>query len=128
MLPSSVESKVEQYLNRICPAPRADSHSSAASDCRIASAAGIVRDLSATTTAWAAPGPTSGPGTPISCTVAMPWRTSMLARSVAPVKSSAMQPSRSDAGDAGDMGAVDVVDDMGDVGDVGDMGDPAALW
>ena len=58
----------------------------------------MVRDLSATTTAWASPGSIPAPGTPISCTVAMPWRTSMLARSVAPVKSSAMQPSRSDMG------------------------------
>src|SRR6185437_7571065 len=33
--------------------------------------------------------------TPMSCTVRMPWRTSVLARSVAPVKSSAIAPSSS---------------------------------
>ena len=37
MLPRSVESKVEQYLNRICRAPRSRSQASAASDWPIAS-------------------------------------------------------------------------------------------
>ena len=57
MLPRSVELKVEQYLNRICRAPRARSHASAASELtdRLWSA-GMVRDLSATTTAWAVAG------------------------------------------------------------------------
>ena len=58
----------------------------------MASAAGLVRDLSATTTAStsAASGPA---GTPMVCTTRMPERTRLLARSVAPVESSAMQPS-----------------------------------
>ncbi len=52
----------------------------------------MVRDLSATTTASTSSA--SGvAGTPMVWMVRMPPRTSMLARSVAPVKSSAMQPS-----------------------------------
>ena len=51
-----------------------------------------VRDFKATTTAS-----TSAPkgllGTPMVCTTRMPARTRLLAKSVAPVKSSAMQPS-----------------------------------
>jgi hypothetical protein len=68
------------------------SHFKASSDCAMASAAGMVRDLSATTTAStsAASGEV---GTPMVCTTRMPERTRLLARSVAPVKSSAMQPS-----------------------------------
>jgi hypothetical protein len=52
-----------------------------------------VRDFSATTTAStsASRGPS---GTPMVCTTRMPARTRLLARSVAPVKSSAMQPRR----------------------------------
>src|SRR5262249_44493534 len=53
----------------------------------------MVRLLSATTTASMSSGAT-GAGTPISCTVRIPWRTSVFAKSVAPVKSSAMAPSR----------------------------------
>src|SRR5690349_2170151 len=53
----------------------------------------MVRDLSATTTASASA--TGACGTPIVCTTCMPARTRLLARSVAPVKSSAMQPRRS---------------------------------
>jgi hypothetical protein len=51
------------------------------------------RDLSAITTASASGNAVSARGTPSSTTADMPWRTSVLARSVAPVKSSAMQPS-----------------------------------
>jgi hypothetical protein len=51
----------------------------------------MVRDFSATTMASAS---TADAGTPMVCTVRMPLRTSVLARSVAPVKSSAIQPSR----------------------------------
>jgi hypothetical protein len=55
----------------------------------------MVRDLSATTTASASiVAAASSPGTPIVCTARMPARTRLLARSVAPVKSSAMQPRR----------------------------------
>jgi hypothetical protein len=51
----------------------------------------MVRDFSATTTASACG---AAPfGMPMVCTVCMPRRVSVLARSVAPVKSSAMQPS-----------------------------------
>ena len=54
-------------------------------------ATGAVRDFSATITASASG---SGPaGGPITCTADMPPLTRVLARSVAPVKSSAMQPS-----------------------------------
>jgi hypothetical protein len=53
-----------------------------------------VRDFSAITTASASGTGASAPGTPISCTLRMPSFTSMAARSVAPVKSSAMQPSK----------------------------------
>jgi len=51
-----------------------------------------VRDFKATTTASTSA--VSGTaGTPMVCSVRMPLRTRLLARSVAPVKSSAMQPS-----------------------------------
>jgi hypothetical protein len=93
MLPASVESNVEQYLKKNCRVPACLSAEMAASDCATASAAGIVRDLSATTMASAAGSGASFAGTPITCSVRMPPRTSMLARSVAPVRSSAMQPS-----------------------------------
>src|SRR5581483_11688544 len=53
----------------------------------------MVRDLSAITTASTSPW-ISRSGTPIVCTTRMPERTRLLARSVAPVKSSAMQPRR----------------------------------
>src|SRR5215510_5445018 len=92
MLPASVESKVEQYLKKYCRAPAAFSRSSAARDIATAAAAGMVRDFSATTIASASGSGSPGAGTPITCTVRMPWRTSVLARSVAPVRSSAMQP------------------------------------
>src|SRR5580765_2372099 len=92
MLPASVESKVEQYLKKYWRAPAARSRSSAARDIDTASAAGIVRDFSATTMASASGKGSVAAGTPITCTVRMPWRTRVLARSVAPVRSSAMQP------------------------------------
>src|SRR6185312_956909 len=92
MLPRSVESKVEQYLKKYWRAPAACSRSSAARDIATASAAGTVRDFNATTMASAAGSGSPTGGTPITCTVRMPWRTSVLARSVAPVRSSAMQP------------------------------------
>src|SRR5690606_10460556 len=53
ILPWSVESKVEQYLKNSCRAPRASKASALARDQRTASSAGLVRDLSATTTASA---------------------------------------------------------------------------
>ncbi len=93
ILPSSVESKVEQYLKKICRAPFPRSHSSAISDWSTASPAGMVRDFSATTTASASGTGWSASGTPITWIVRMPLATSVLARSVAPVWSSAMQPS-----------------------------------
>ena len=93
MLPASVESKVEQYLKKYCRVPARLSAPNAASDCATASAAGIVRDFRATTIASASGSGAPVAGTPITCTVRMPPRTSMLARSVAPVRSSAMQPS-----------------------------------
>src|SRR3989344_1393288 len=99
MLPSAVESNVEQYLKKICSQPRSRSQRSASSDASTASAAGTVRDFRAMTIASASRcSATSAPGMPMLCTVRMPPRTSMLARSVAPVKSSAMQPSRGRAG------------------------------
>ena len=57
---------------------------------------GMVRDLSATTMASASVS-NGAVGTPMACTTRMPARTRLLARSVAPVKSSAMQPSRARA-------------------------------
>ena len=51
ILPSGVESKVEQYLKTICRQPCRRSQSSAASDCATASAAAIERLFSATTPA-----------------------------------------------------------------------------
>ena len=92
MLPASVESKVEQYLKKNWRQPAASSHWSAASDCATASAAGMVRDLRAITTASASTASAGPAGTPIICTARMPARTRVPARSVAPVKSSAMQP------------------------------------
>ncbi len=100
MLPASVESNVEQYLKKNWRHPCARNQSSAASDCATASAAGIVRDFSATTSASASTASFDA-GTPMVCTVRMPPRTSMLARSVAPVKSSAMQPSSARPGRSG---------------------------
>ena len=52
---------------------------------------GKVRDLSATTTASTSACKACA-GTPMVCTTRMPARTRLLAKSVAPVKSSAMQP------------------------------------
>src|SRR5215813_6560299 len=92
MLPASVESKVEQYLKTYCRAPAARRLASTARDIATASAAGIVRDLSATTIASASGSGAPASGTPIAWTVRIPWRTSVFARSVAPVRSSAMQP------------------------------------
>ena len=94
ILPSSVESKVEQYLKKNRRAPARRSQDSAASDWSTASPAGIVRDLSATTIASASGTAKSAGGTPTACTVRIPSRTSVLHRSVAPVRSSAMAPSR----------------------------------
>ena len=54
ILPASVESKVEQYLKMVCWQSWACSQARAASDWATASAAGMVRDFSATTPAWAA--------------------------------------------------------------------------
>ena len=57
----------------------------------MASAAGMVRDFKATTTASTSDD-SGAEGTPKVCITRMPERTKLLARSVAPVKSSAMQP------------------------------------
>ncbi|MNG95851.1 hypothetical protein D3C79_548970 [compost metagenome] len=91
MLPCAVESKVEQYLKKYCRQPVALSQARAVRDCSTACSAGSVRVFRAMTMAStsASIGPT---GTSITCRVRMPPRTSMLARSVPPVKSSAMQP------------------------------------
>ena len=93
MLPSSVLSKVEQYLKNTCRHPAACSQASAARLSPTACFAGTVRDFSATTTASTSGAGSCAAGTPINCTVRMPPRTRVEARSVAPVKSSAMQPS-----------------------------------
>ncbi len=91
ILPSGVESKVEQYLNRNWLQPCFRSQSSATIDCAAASSAGMVRDFSATMPASTSP-PAGSDGTPEYCTVRMPPRASVLARSEEPVKSSPMQP------------------------------------
>ena len=87
----SVLSNVEQYLKKNCGHPAAQP-GEGGETCRTAWAGATVRDFSATTTASA-----SGTGCPRgqadSCTQRMPRPTSIAARSVAPVKSSAMQPS-----------------------------------
>ncbi len=100
MLPMSVESKVEQYLKKICRVPRPLSQARAASDSVTASCTGQVRDFKATTTASASPRSfrLAPEGTPLTCTVRMPFLTRVLARSVAPVKSSAMHPNTMDMG------------------------------
>src|SRR5262245_47961488 len=64
----------------------------------------MVRDLSATTTASTSVG-IGASGTPIVCTVRIPPRTRVLARSVAPVKSSAMQPRSMTDGSSRPVGA-----------------------
>ena len=81
-------------MKKNCRVSALTSHLSAARDCATASAAAAVQVLSATTTASTESG-TGRVGTPISCTVRMPWRTSVFARSVAPVRSSAIAPSSS---------------------------------
>src|SRR5262249_21981424 len=93
ILPASVLSNVEQYLKKNC---RHTAERSQASAARLSSTAwrtGAVRDFSATTTASASGTGSFGRGSPISCTVRMPPRTSIEQRSVAPVKSSAIAPS-----------------------------------
>ena len=92
MLPSLVESKVEQYLKKNCCAPEARSHASAACESATAASTGAVLDFSATTTALALPRSSPASGMPMVCTAGIPCLTSVLARSVAPVKSSAMAP------------------------------------
>ena len=93
MLPSAVESKVEQYLKKNCVQPCARSQSSAARDWATASAGSMERDFSATTPA-STDGSAGPEGTPTYCTVRMPPLASVLARSLEPVKSSPMQPRR----------------------------------
>ena len=92
MLPASVESKVEQYLKKNRTQPASCSAFRASSDWATASAAGIERVLSATTTASTSSGIVPFAGTPIVWIVRMPPLTSMPAMSVAPVKSSAITP------------------------------------
>ncbi len=75
--------------NALSTQPR--SHRQACRDCTTASSAEIVRDFSATTIASASM-ESSFAGTSTVSTVRIPARTRLLARSVAPVKSSAMQP------------------------------------
>ena len=93
MLPLGVESKVEQYLKKNCAAPRASSQRNAVSESDTALSTGSVRDLSATMIASASPGCVFSSGTPITWTTRIPCLTSVLARSDAPVKSSAIAPS-----------------------------------
>src|ERR1700712_2661221 len=71
MLPSGVESKVEQYLNTIWRTPCACSQARASKDCLTASAGGLERLLSETTPAstFGAAGPD---GTPRYCVVRSP--------------------------------------------------------
>ena len=84
-------SKVEQYLKYTCLTCCSCNHAKASSDCFTASAGAMVRDFSATTTALQSAG-SELVGTPMVCTTRIPARTKLLAKSVAPVKSSAMQP------------------------------------
>src|SRR4051812_3865223 len=65
---------------------------------RTASYDGFERDFNAITTASASGTSKPARGTPSSTTVHMPWRVSVFPMSVAPVKSSAMQPSIKDIG------------------------------
>src|SRR5690606_7594040 len=104
MLPRGVESKVEQYLKRYWRAPARRSQASAARLWSTASAGSTLRVLSATTTASAPAAPEAAPssaspsgGMPIASTVRIPFAVRVLARSEAPVKSSAMLPSSIDA-------------------------------
>src|SRR5690554_1045374 len=121
ILPVSVESKVEQYLKKICRGLRACSQSRAARELATALEAGVERDLSATTMASAFSsaalswGDNNPSGMPIICTQRIPPRTRLLARSVAPVKSSAMAPNTMD------MSSLSVV--VGCLGQV-DAGEP----
>src|SRR3954469_8404296 len=96
MLPSGVESKVEQYLNTTCRHPCAFSQCNASSEAATASSTGTDRDFSDTT-----PASTSGAavprGTPMYCEVTSPPcpgkpLARVLAMSPAPVKSSAITP------------------------------------
>ncbi len=73
-------------------APCARSHASAASDWATASSGGLVRDFSATTTASAGGTAIAAAGTPFAWITDSPSRASVTPRSVAPVRSSAMQP------------------------------------
>src|SRR3954447_7235019 len=93
MLPAGVESNVEEILKKICRTPSSSSQASAARESRTASSAGVVRDFSATTTASTSPRSRSR-ATPKVWTTRMPSRRSVLQRSVAPVTSSAIAPSR----------------------------------
>src|SRR5690606_21010124 len=92
MLPCGVESKVEQYLKKNWRQPCSRSHSSASSDCATACSGAMLRVFNATTPA-STPASAFPRGTPQYCVVAMPFLTSVLARSDDPVKSSPMQPS-----------------------------------
>jgi hypothetical protein len=85
MLPASVESKVEQILNSTWPAPRPRSQRAAARLRSTASAAGIDRLFSATTTASTAGRSRSSRGTPMVWTVRRPALDRVFARSEAPV-------------------------------------------
>src|ERR1700704_5652923 len=97
MLPASVESKVEQYLKYKCRHPAERKKRAAASDCRTASEACMERVFSAKTTASASAasaGSLPPSGRPIRRMGRKPEATSVSARSLAPVKSSATEPKR----------------------------------
>jgi len=85
MLPSSVESNVEQYLTYTRGTPCPASHSRTASDADTASATGAVRVFNATTTASHSGSGASAPGGPNSSAVRAPARRSAAATSVPPV-------------------------------------------
>src|ERR687883_1841659 len=96
MLPSGVESKVEQYLNTTCRHPCALSQCNASSEAATASSTGTDRDFSDTTPASTS-GAAASRGTPMYCEVTSPPcpgkpLARVLAMSLAPVKSSAITP------------------------------------
>ena len=93
ILPFAVESKVEQYFQKNLCAPAACNHASAARHSATASSTAAVRHFKAiTSNAAVSFGIASG--TPRRSATGTPDRASIPARSVAPVKSSAIQPSR----------------------------------
>ena len=92
MFPVSVESKVEQYFQYSCLAPPAANQSAAIEQSFTAFSTGSVRHLSATISISDSP-PDGLVGRPKCSVTDAPLRLSSPAKSVAPVKSSAIQPS-----------------------------------